>query len=45
MVRFVTSFSDSGYVSYAKNMLESVVKFWKNDLKLIAYYHDCPEEL
>lgn len=45
MVRFVTSFSDSGYVSYAKNMLESVAKFWKNDLKLIAYYHDCPEEL
>src|SRR6056300_1740640 len=45
MTKFVTSFSASGYVSYAKNMLESVEKFWKNDLKLIAYYHDCPEEL
>ena len=45
MTKFVTSFSDSGYISYAKNMLESVAKFWKNDLKLIAYYHDCPEEL
>ena len=45
MTKFVTSFSDSGYISYAKNMLESVAKFWKNDLKLIAYYHDCSEEL
>ena len=45
MIRFVTSFSSSGYISYAKNMLESVAKFWKDDLKLIAYYHDCPDEL
>ena len=45
MIRFVTSFSSSGYTSYAKNMLESVAKFWKQDLKLIAYYHDCTEDL
>ena len=45
MVRFVTSFSSNGYTSYAKNMLESVCKFWKDDLKLIAYYHDCEEDL
>ena len=45
MIRFVTSFSAAGYISYAKNMLESVSKFWKDDLKLIAYYHDCPDEL
>jgi len=45
MIKFVTSFSESGYHQYAKNMLESVVKHWKNDLKLIAYYHDLSENL
>ena len=45
MIRFVTSFSAAGYVSYAENMLNSVAKYWKDDLKLIAYYHDCPDEL
>lgn len=45
MIRFVTSFSPSNYKQYAKNMLQSVVNNWKNDLKLIAYYHDFTDEL
>ena len=45
MLNFVTSFSPEGYKTYAKNMLLSVIENWKDDLELIAYYHDFPEEL
>ncbi len=45
MINFVTSFSADGYKTYAKNMLNSVIENWKDDLKLTAYYHDFPEEL
>lgn len=45
MINVVTSFSPDGYKTYAKNMLLSVIKNWKNDLKLTAYYHDFPEDL
>ncbi|CAB4167154.1 6-hydroxymethylpterin diphosphokinase MptE-like [uncultured Caudovirales phage] len=45
MIRFVTSFSADGYQQYAKNMLLSVIENWQDSLKLIAYYHDFPEEL
>ena len=41
MYTFVTSFSESGYHEYAKNMLESVVDKWNpKEFKLVAYYHD-----
>lgn len=41
MYIFVTSFSESGYHEYAKNMLESVVEKWNpKHFKLYAYYHD-----
>ena len=41
MYIFVTSFSESGYYEYAKNMLESVVEKWNpKHFKLYAYYHD-----
>ena len=44
MIRVVTSFSPDGFDTYAKNMLESVIQHWKNDLCLIAYHHDFPED-
>jgi len=41
MYTFVTSFSESGYHEYAKNMLQSVVDKWNpKHFKLVAYYHD-----
>ena len=41
MYVFVTSFSESGYNEYAKQMLESVVDKWNpKHFKLVAYYHD-----
>ncbi len=45
MINLVTSFNSDGYKTYAKNMLLSVIEHWKDDLKLIAYYHDFPKEL
>ena len=45
MIKFVTSFSAEGYEQYAKNMLFSVIKHWKDDLQLIAYYHDMPQDI
>ena len=41
MYTFVTSFSEEGYNTYAKEMLESVASKWNpKDFKLYAYYHD-----
>jgi hypothetical protein len=45
MVRFVTSFSADGFKRYARKMLLSVIENWKDDLKLIAYYHDFTDDL
>jgi hypothetical protein len=44
MVRFVTSFCGKHYDVYAKKMLESVVRHWADDLKLIVYYDTVTEE-
>lgn len=41
MYTFVTSFSEEGYNTYAKEMLQSVVDKWNpKHFKLYAYYHD-----
>ena len=41
MYTFVTSFSEEGYKTYAKKMLESVAEKWNpKHFKLYAYYHD-----
>ena len=41
MYTFVTSFSEEGYNTYAKEMLQSVVDKWNpKHFKLHAYYHD-----
>lgn len=41
MYVFVTSFSESGYHEYAKQMLQSVDEKWNpKHFKLVAYYHD-----
>ena len=41
MYTFVTSFSEEGYNTYAKKMLESVADKWNpKHFKLYAYYHD-----
>jgi hypothetical protein len=41
MYTFVTSFNESGYHEYAKNMLQSVVDKWNPaEFELVAYYHD-----
>lgn len=41
MYYFVTSFSESGFDEYAKDMLNSVVDKWNpKHFKLFAYYHD-----
>ena len=41
MYTFVTSFSENGYETYAKKMLESIVEKWNpKHFKLVAYYHD-----
>ena len=45
MVKFVTSFSADGFERYARKMLLSVIENWKDDLKLIAYYHDFTDDL
>ena len=37
----VTSFNEEGYKLYAKDMLKSFKKFWKKDVELEAWYHDC----
>jgi len=37
----VTSFNKDGYKLYAKDMLKSFKKFWKKDIELEAWYHDC----
>tara|TARA_R100001244_G_scaffold92177_3_gene69660 strand:- start:318 stop:2582 length:2265 start_codon:yes stop_codon:yes gene_type:complete len=40
MINFITSFSEQGYASYARKMLESVEKFWGEGIHLTAFYHD-----
>ena len=41
MYTFVTSFSEEGFKTYAKEMLESVAEKWNpKHFKLYAYYHD-----
>jgi hypothetical protein len=40
MINFVTSFSEAGYTSYARRMLESVKEFWGEGIHLTAFYHD-----
>jgi len=41
MYTFVTSFSEEGFNTYAKEMLQSVVDKWNpKHFKLYAYYHD-----
>ena len=40
MINFVTSFSEQGYASYARKMLESVEEFWGEGIHLTAFYHD-----
>lgn len=39
-ITFVTSFSEKGYNTYAKKMLESVRQYWHRDSKLVCFYHD-----
>jgi hypothetical protein len=39
-VTVVTSFSEDGWHRYAKEMIESVDKYWSKDIKVKAYYHD-----
>jgi len=39
-VTVVTSFSEDGWKTYAKDMIESVVEYWEDSIKLVAYYHD-----
>jgi hypothetical protein len=45
-ITFVTSMNEEGYHKYGKTMLDSVRKFWSDDLTLVCYYHDfeMPEE-
>ena len=45
MVKFVTSFSADGFKRYTRKMLLSFIENWKDDLKLIAYYHDFTDDL
>ena len=40
MLNFVTSFSEEGYCTYARKMLEGVKKFWGEGLHLTVFYHD-----
>lgn len=40
MINFVTSFSEDGFNTYAKQMLESVAEHWSPDFHLTAFYHD-----
>ena len=43
-INIVTSFSPKGWETYAKKMIDSVVKFMADDLHLTAYYHDFTDE-
>jgi|TARA_R110000744_G_scaffold30815_9_gene72773 hypothetical protein len=43
-VRFVTSFNYDGFLKYGEQMLNSVIKHWKEDLKLIVYTDHFPSE-
>lgn len=37
-MKIVTTFSDSGYREYAERMLQSIDKFWPQDIGVVAYY-------
>ncbi len=40
MINFITSFSEEGYCTYARKMLEGVKEFWGKGIHLTAFYHD-----
>ena len=40
MINFITSFSEEGYCTYARKMLEGVKENWGEGLHLTAFYHD-----
>lgn len=40
MLNFITTFSEDGYATYARKMLESVKENWGEGLHLTAFYHD-----
>lgn len=44
-ITFVTSFSEEGYNTYAKKMLESVKEHWHPESRLVAFYHDFEPDL
>jgi hypothetical protein len=43
-INIVTSFNPKGWETYAKKMIDSVVKYMADDLHLTAYYHDFTDE-
>ena len=44
-ISVVTTFSPSGWVSYGKRMVDSFVKYWPEEIKLIVYYEDMPDNV
>ena len=43
-INIITSFSPKGWETYAKKMIDSVVKIMADDLHLTDYYHDFTDE-
>ncbi len=39
-VTVVTSFSEDGWDTYAKEMIWSIAEHWEPEIKVVAYYHD-----
>ena len=44
-ISVVTTFSPSGWESYGKRMIDSFVKYWPEEIKLIVYYEDMPDNV
>ena len=38
-VTVVTSFSEDGWDTYAKEMIWSIAEHWEPEIKVVAYYH------
>jgi len=36
----VTSFNEDGYEKYGRRMLESVARYWSEDIDIRVWYHD-----
>ena len=44
-ISVITTFSTLGWHSYGKRMIDSFVKYWPKEIKLIVYYEEKPKDV